>query len=459
VNFGRRLILIYGALYYFFPLVGNVLFADEIFTIYKVVPLEWHSVAMLFLTLISYLFLDRMPRVRVFPKSMGGLVKSASYRLTYTYARYRVWIALISFVLAVPYMYYGLNSYRYSNVGISESGSVFSVIVALVNLLGTIDLFYQMFVRDCDEDVESFKSARGIGNILFSLMLVLTANGTGSVLNGLVSLCYSVWPTTFVRLIYVDKKQTLIRQLRRLLLAAAGVVGVFCVAWLAGETVKLSSSAKNDGLVAAAVSMQDLLVDSPDIVENYGYYLISAFSSHYYSLLFASTVDPRLLNGERVSAVFHPIETLFFRFDLLSGGLIGLQKPEYGSLSRLNYELLSDESQLSARQGTSPGLLGSFMYIFPLPLAALVCAVYMVWVGRLTNELLCGHEEKSLSVFGQILLLLYMLTFFQSPLDLLMFFDNAVLYIALICLIAAARQNRPGLRVIDRRRPLTKLAV
>jgi hypothetical protein len=210
------------------------------------------------------------------------------------------------------------------------------------------------------------------------------------------------------------------------------------MAWVAGEIIKLSSSERTPDLVSAARAMREYVGRSPELVRNYGYYLISSFSSHYYSLLFTAEALNDGVNASDGSALVYPLQSLAFRSDYLTGGLLDLDvpKPEIGSLSRLNYVLLTEGPNISSRQGTSPGLIASFNYVFSFPFNILFCVVYLCWVSGVINRLLSAHRHESLSSMGLLLLLFYVLVFFQSPFDLIPLLDNVVLYLVLLVGIA-----------------------
>jgi hypothetical protein len=345
--------------------------------------------------------------------------------------------------------YYGLQgqgNYRYVAEALSESDSSFSIIMIVLNLIVTLDLFYCMFVRRNDV---ALPRRRYVENVLMSLVLILTANGTGGMLVGLVSLAYSLAPVRFARLLFAPATRR--KRARRTLVV--GVLGITCFgfAWIAGETIKISAGLGQD-LTAAWHTFVEL-TDVSTMVETYGYYLITAISSYYYTLLFTANAGAEALTGGAFSALMHPLQSFLFRLDYVTGGLLGVARPEFGSLSRLNYTLLSAQPVLSLREGSSPGLLGSFNYVFVFPLNVIFAALYMRWLARLTNRLLQAHRHESISIFGLLLLTFYMLIFFQSPFDWLAVFDNAVIYVLLVMGIALAQPHADTIPVASRRGP------
>jgi hypothetical protein len=221
---------------------------------------------------------------------------------------------------------------------------------------------------------------------------------------------------------------------------------IFPIAWFSGETIKASSTG-DVTLVAAAASVADRVRSDDRFLENYLYYFISSISSYYYSFLFTVEAPRNELRYESVSPLLLPIETFMFRLDYLLGGLYEVERPAVGSLSQWNYVVMTSDEQ-SSRVGTSPGVLASFIYVFGFPLNVLLCAVYLHWVSKATNLLVARHRSAVFSECGVLLFLLFVYDVFQSPFDILIVFDNSVLYrLLLIGLVITqwTRQHEPVL--------------
>jgi hypothetical protein len=434
MNFGRQLIVTYLVLFYVIPHIGNSLFGDRIFTIYTITPVSNLSLAMFFVTVVVFLVGERLPKIRILPTGVAGQLHRFLSRIGVLYLRFRLWVAVVSILLSVPYLAAGFTSYRYSLTSLSESDSSLVLVMVVLNLLINADFFYCIFVRPFER--VPILSRRYVENVLLALMLVATANGTGSMLLALISLAYSLSPSFFYRFVFISRTQSWWRRARRSLIVVVAIPAVFAGAWASGEIIKMSSSTRYQGLANGWTAFSNVLVRSPQIVENFGYYMIGAVSTAYHSLNMTTQTPRAQLNGGEAWALVHPLQSFVFRLDYLTGRIVDVPRPAYGSLSRLNYALLSDERQISARQGTSPGLLASFVYIFPFPLSALFCALYLRWVSRATNRLLGQHRHERLSFPAMLLLLFNMLVFFQAPFDLLPIFDNATMYAAILLGVA-----------------------
>jgi hypothetical protein len=458
---GTYLVTAYFGVFYVIPMIGNILFRDDIYTIYHVAPLTPHVGVLLIGVFALFLLLSRGPTVRIAPAGLVEYLQRTAAAVGEAYQRRRLTFAMVFLGIAAAYAAAGAGNYRYLAEGLSETDSAAGIVVIMLNLVVTLDLFYCMFVRAVDR-LEMF-SRRHLANVLLSLGLILTANGTAAMLQALLSLAYSLHPVWFHRILFNPPHERTWTRVRRLVIVGACGAVVFGAAWVAGEVIKVSAGVNRD-LASAWNAMWNIL-DESRFMEGYGYYLVGATSSYYYTLLFTAGASPDVLSGGAVSAIVHPLQSFWFRLDLLTGGFLDAVRPAIGSLSRLNYTLLSAVPVLSLREGSSPGIIGSFNYVVPFPLNVLFTALYLCWIARLTNSLLRKHAGERLSIIGAVLLLFYMLLLFQSPFDLLILFDNATAHVLLLVGIrlateyggtqpAAAGSARQGARVL----PVTGLS-
>jgi len=445
MNYGRSLVILYLILYYVFPIIGNAIFEERIFTIYKITPIDLYMIAALISIVILFLIINQLPSVKILPDIYRDCIISVFYSIGVMYTRMRFYVSIISIPFSAVYLIAGFNSYRYSHDGISGDGSLYNSFIIIFNLVISLDIFYQIYVQ-CKSMPQWDKRFKWrMANGLFSLSLLMTANGTASMLIAVFALLFSLFPGNFERLLFLGEKESFLLRSKKLIkIITMGFLVSLC-AWFAGETIKSSSTEKSGNILSSANLMVKYIEESPELIENFGYYLISAMSSHYYSMTYALEVKSVDVNSKASLRLVHPLQSFIYRFDIMAGGILNVERPEFGSLSRLNYVLLSDEVAISERQGTSPGLIASFFYVFPPVIGIFICAFYMAWVARLTNNLLFHARSKSISIFGLLLLLQFMLMFFQSPFDLLAIFDNA--YLAVVILFVMS-----SLQVYKRRR-------
>lgn len=166
----------------------------------------------------------------------------------------------------------------------------------------------------------------------------------------------------------------------------------------------------------------------------YIYYLVERFSSHLYSYNYTLTQPFGGLQWKDVRAVFIPLKSFLFRADYLTGGFFGVEKPAVASVSQLNYRMLVRE-HFRSREGTSPGLLGSFNYLLPWPLNLVLALIYMLFLVQLFNVLFSNVPGKQISFLGLVIVLHVFQNFMDSPVDFLMIVDNSFMKVLVILLI------------------------
>jgi hypothetical protein len=103
-------------------------------------------------------------------------------------------------------------------------------------------------------------------------------------------------------------------------------------------------------------------------------------------------------------------------------------------LARANYLQIS-LYPVNPREGTSPGLIASFVMAFPLLLAIPMVGIYCAFIARMIDRLAEAMPAR-LSLFGHILLLYFLYVLFVSPVDFLLIVDNAFIMLALLAIMA-----------------------
>lgn len=166
--------------------------------------------------------------------------------------------------------------------------------------------------------------------------------------------------------------------------------------------------------------------------QTYALYLVQGLSVHYYSHLLLSTM-PRdeLSQGVVNTPAQFPLRSLFFRADTLLGGIGGVQRPYIPSISVLNYRILS-KLGTNRREGTSPGLVGSFEYLFAFPWWIVAAALYLVFLSRFFDGVLYRGNRETLSLVAIFIALKYTDIFFSAPADFILFFDNGFIKFVLL---------------------------
>lgn len=461
---GPKILLVFLFLAYLFPLVGNILLAGSLDSIYRIHPLGATALTALTVTLALFGFLTwrrfpnfsrlRLPRLERLARCVGGL-----------YLRLRLPWLIVVLLLAAWTLWTGHTGYRYAAKGLSEQNSYLLLVMVGIGPLLTADVFYSLFV--CRNDQARLPTRIG-GDWLLALSLVLTANGTGAMFQALIAVSYAIWPGGLSRMFFLPRDLNFRSVLWRYGVMALYTASLFVASWMFGEILKSRKPGESFSTSVSKVSQQiralapasgtshrtawgarptalDRVNRTALILRQYGCYLVERFSVYYYTFLF--TTDPERDRSYEVKEwpLVYPLRTMLFRADFLLGRPFDLTKPKISSLMQLNYQALTAQPDRASRQGSSAGVLASFNYILPLPLAIVAAVGYLCLLAKIIDVLLDRHRNEVLSFFGAIFALPYLVLFVQSPLDLLLVFDDAVLYTVLILGIAlACRSHQPA---------------
>lgn len=452
---GQKFITLYFALVYLLPMVARMCLGDNIVSSYHIYPLSFFAVSVLIITYLSFLLMTAIPS---HPLMRFSLFKNRVDKIGQLYLKYRSIIVILTLFIAIANYRgdWGLNTYRYSAQTISEKNSMFLLFVIVINTIISVDLFYCMFVKSYEQIVnQSLKSY--VENVLLSLVLVMLANGTASAFLAFCALFFSVFPRLFRWSFFNKQVDSNKLKNTKLFFASSIIVMAFVPSWFYGELIKSKTSMMDASYFGHvennATSVQQSSVTGTDDASlynklsgitdnvaglenqfalNYFYYFVESLSVYYYSYLFTIDATPEILNHGVISPLVFPLHSLLFRADYVLGKNLAITRPAITSISQLNYQLLTKE-EINVRTGSSPGLLGSFNYLFRFPFNILLCIAYLLFVSNLINVLFSRHSGYgTLSLAGLVLLFPYLQVFFQSPFDLVMVFDNCAIYASLI---------------------------
>ena len=420
-------------------MVGNALFADHIQSSYKIYPVTWSSVLLIFAVFVMFLLVSSIKK-RLLPHVDVPLLRPILLQAGRLYGRCRLFIGITATTISLVGLSFGLNSYRYRDVGISETDFRLRAIllfVIVINIGITLDFFYRMFVER-NETVRRFSRIYA-ENLLLAFSLVVAADGILSLLIALVASLYSISPTFFSRVLFRKRGHGLKTELQ-MITAALAFVLIFTVAWFAGTVIKVSSASDIATVLQGSDWSATIGIPKETFFSSFFYYFIERSSIFYYSFQLTTVLSSEELKHGALSVLVFPLQTLLFRIDFLLGGFLGIPKPEIGSIMGLNYELLV-AVPFGSRPGTAPGVIASFNYVFGFPFNIIFCAIYLRWIARTIDILLVLHKAEVLSGFGIILLLIFLQAFFQSPFDLLIIIDGTVIYGLLVFAMYVAQQK------------------
>lgn len=323
----------------------------------------------------------------------------------------------------------GLSRWRYAKEGLSESLDVLSLLFVLAPNILELLLFALLFFH--------YHLATRTVRLLLVLLtvdLALTASGIGPMLGVLLAITTGISPDTMRRilikpnrLIKPDRVTATTPKLRGnvWLLPFAGGLGL--LAYLTGDAIKRD------------ISLTEAL-DAQDTYDVFLHYLVGRISVQWYSLVTALHQMVELGVGDPLQNVIAPMTNTGFRFASLTGGWLNIERPLDGSLARINYSLIN-QYPFNDREGTTPGLIATFVLAFPLWLGPFALASYL-WIYTTIQTGLRKRLAGTPTLVGELLLLYFTAVFFSSPVDLLLIFDPMFFSFIVLCYLGLTTKSK-----------------
>lgn len=414
---GQLVCFLYGAVYFLCPMVSHILFGQTDWSIYYYThPAPW------VLALIAgtwLLIASPILRIKV---SVPRFRDRSSAKLRAFLRKYTLTLAIL-IALTVGLIYSpSLASFRYVDSGLSYGGWQLILTIILKSVAAIVLLWLLTVFKSQNLNI---KLTDRISVWLLTMVLLYTVDGTGSFLSAILFLIFAVSPKFFTNLILTKTNTPLF---------SARAVWNFCFVPLLFIALIFLSLIIGEGIKSKEFSFDVKLVIFS--LKWLAVRIVDGVSSHYYA--FVQFFDPQTY---RILEKYdYPLSYYLQSSEYRMGTLLGVEvvRPEVQSLSRLNF--LVNSFKISATEGTSPGVLASFLYILPLPLGLFAAFIYLRWVTNLIDQLFDLQGFK-LSIFGGIFVLQQLLFLYQSPLDFLLIFDNSVILLFLVWLFARMTTN------------------
>ena len=433
---GQLVCFFYGTLYILTPMVSHVLFGQTDWSIYYYThPAPW---VLALIVGIWLLIASPILRIKI---SAPRLQARSSLKLQAFLRKYTLTLAIL-IALTVGLLYSPrLASFRYVDSGLSGGGWQLVLVIILKSVTSIVLLWLLIVFKSQKINI---KFTDRISVWLLTMVLLYTVDGTGSFLNAILFLIFAVSPKFFINLVLTKTNAPLFsaKVVWNLCLVPSLLIALIFLSLIIGEGIKAHEFSFDVEIVIFSIKWLAIR-------------LVDGISSHYYA--FVQFFDPQTY---RILEQYdYPLSYYSKSIEFRTGTLLGVDvvRPEVQSLSRLNF--LVNSFKTSANEGTSPGVLASFLYILPLPLGLFAAFIYLRWVTSLIDQLFDLQGFK-LSIFGGIFVLQQLLFLYQSPLDFLLIFDNSVIMVFLVWLFARMRTNtvlRQALRNSSTTQPQTDL--
>jgi hypothetical protein len=317
----------------------------------------------------------------------------------------------------------GLSRWRYAEEGLSGSLNLMSLLFVLAPNVLELILFALLFFH-----YQLSSSRLRVLLLLLTVDLALTASGIGPMLGVLLALTSAIAPNTMRRiLLKPDHVTANTQKLRRLIWMLPLVGGLGVLAYLVGDAVK------------RGVGLTEVL-DTLDASDVFLQYLVGRISVQWYSLVAALNQMVELGVGDPLRNLMAPVTNAGFRFSSLTGGWFGIERPLDGSLARINYGLIN-LYPFNDREGTTPGLIATFVLAFPIWLGPFALASYL-WIYDKVQAGLRRRFAGRPTLFGELLLLYFTAVFFSSPVDFLLVFDPMLLTLVAWCYLGLSAKPK-----------------
>jgi hypothetical protein len=416
---GRLVVMMYIVLFYLFPMFGNLIFGQSPNSIYHYERPRMLEV-LLFLCLFAACFtpLFGEPTLNL-RRRFGDRVCAGAYRMLNRH------VLLLSFgILVVTAGMFSPDwaNYRYRDTGISDLGADLYLVLTINAIANALLLWlFSEHIRQSGE--VGFRLRLSV--LILCGALFYSASGTGDMFVVSLYLLLFMIPKSLVQFSTIRRHQNLL-SLSALYknLGAIIIFGLLMMSISIGENIKQGGSVAESIELAATERAEG--VDSPFMR------LQEGLSSHYYSALqfFDGYATERL--RYYAAPISYPLQSIIYRLRTLRGDT-STERPDITSISLLNFRVLSDYQ--SERQGTSPGVLGSFAYVAPLPIATVLAVLYLIIIASLTNRMFHSSRLK-FSVIGGVIVLVQTHILFESPIDFILILDNASVFLATFVVLA-----------------------
>lgn len=383
----------------------------------KLAPLSFIYLVILFLVTASFAFL---PPISTY--SAGRTEKKSEFS---TGAIFFILIGIL--IISINGATSGFSRWRYADDGLSSAlGPTQLLYVVAPNILEII-LFLLIFFN---HGLSRKKFLPLL--MLLTVCLMLTASGIGPMVLVILAFAVMIWPESVRRLLFrpkFDSVWKIRKSTTRSLIFIIPVLSVIAIfGYLIGDSIKRG-------------------VDIVSVIEQTGFegfrafliYLLERLSVQWYSLLVSLNRYVELGLQGQLENLYAPLGNAAFRLSALLGGVFDVERPVDGSIARINYGLIN-LYPFNDREGTTPGLIASFVIAFPAWFSPIALASYLS-VYSYIQQKLRSHMGGDLSLIGEIVFLYFTVVFFSSPVDFLLIFDPLVITIIFWCYIALRRRT------------------
>ena len=321
---------------------------------------------------------------------------------------------------------------RYSGFSIADQGGLAQLILIIKTII-----FFDLTAFLVSKDRISFSKYynKSTPNYLMLVSHFLLLGGNWDALFGIIVIGKMFFENLFNYFFYYDQRlsKTLLKYFLVLLL----IFPILSIILFLGMSIK-----RDYNLLDVDIMM---LAESYGSFKLFFLYLIESFSSHYHSMNYSLANYPDFNPNIFLNLIKIPLESFWYRMNLIfgnAGELSGVGRPFVSGLSQFNFFQLTGNYQ-DLRQGTSPGLISSSIFLFGKNFGFFLSISYFLFLSRIIDHLMITSKDNHYSLIGTFLMLLIFIFLFQSPIDFLNIVDNgSILFLLIFALSSALKYEK-----------------
>jgi len=414
----EKVFAIYLFIFYFIPALAYASGFRVTFYNYPGLTLaETLYICLIMLALIGALIFERLTR-------RDRVIRGAPVQ------RKARWVVLVVVLSISTYGYLSdMSGWRYAENNISDQISIGKLAYIALPPIIEFLIFRELFFADIHR---SHRQAARLRGFVLGVSAALCASGIGPMLLATIALAFSFFPEQFRRGIFFRQACGPVPRTWPItfLVSVPMVFLLMVTAILGGEIIKTGSDLD---------AVLDVYSDMS--FEGIALYLIGRFSTAWVSLINSVGHVSVYSVSELADNFFTPLQNFLYRLDTVTGGWLAVSRPSPGTLSRINYEMITAVA-LNDREGTSPGLLAAFVLTTPIIFCVVAICIYVGIVARLLARAAAIMPGK-LTWLGCAGLAYFFSIFFSSPIDLMLIFDQSAISVLAICIfIYRSTQSR-----------------
>lgn len=419
-----KIIILYFLIFFYLPILGQYFYFEKISSIYirsqnYFILFIWISFVLFFFYILFNIFKKKNLIIsRVWGKICSKFINS--------YINNRSIIILTYLFLTISYLAFELNfnAFRYQTSRISESTNFiyFYLILKTFVHFDIILLFVNLITAQENKITKKFWF-----NIIIVVVYFLLIGGIADTVNLLYLIPLILFPK--VSNFFLYSNNWLFGFFRLIISLFVVYFGLSAAIYL-GNIIKIGNFFFEIGSYVDKTFFLNF--------ETFFLYFIERISAHLHSL------DFLILNQyeQEKNIFFIVLDSLQWRL-LTILNFIGfsfeIQRPEFSGVSQYNFNIIS--TIIDYKQGTSPGVLATFVYLFGPFFGIFFVLVYLIFIANVLKWIFVFNAKKNFYSILSYLIVLYLFQFFfQSPLDFINLFDNVAILNFLVLVYASANK-------------------